>query len=185
MTGSLDMGGKQIKNLGSSNNNTSAITVGDVKANYLNLNGTKSMTGQLNMGNEAIKSVLTVDINPSDNNTLNYAATNKSIKDVQKDMQNKYFQLSGGSMTGNINMNNHSIVNLKEPEDYQATYATNVKFVVNAIVDNNTMLSTLMDTKIEESEERSIEAVQQENVFKKFDTDDLFKEDDDDLHKVG
>ena len=31
-------------------------------------------------------------------------------------------------MEDNIDMANHSIVNLKEPEDHQATYAANVKF---------------------------------------------------------
>ena len=89
------------------------------------------------------------------------------------------------AMEDNIDMANHSIVNLKEPEDHQATYAANVKFVANAIVDNNTTLQTQIDSKIEASEERSIEAVQQENVFEKDMVDDLFKLDDIDIHKVG
>ena len=43
----------------------------------------------------------------------------------------------------------------------------------------------LINDKIKKSEEGSIEVVQQENVFKKVMDDDEFKEDDDDLHKVG
>ena len=85
----------------------------------------------------------------------------------------------------NLNMNNHSIVNLKEPENHQATYAANVKFVANAIVDNNTTLQTEIGSKIKASEERSIRAVQQENVFEKVMVDDLFKLDDTDIHKVA
>ena len=58
-------------------------------------------------------------------------------------------------------------------------YAANVKFVADAIVDNNTILETQIDTEIRESEIRSIKAIQQENIFKKVMTDNLFKENDD------
>ena len=73
----------------------------------------------------------------------------------------------------------------KKPEDHQATYAANVKFVADAIVDNNTILETQIDTKIEASETNTIEPTNRENVFKKVMDDDEFKEDDDDLHKIG
>ena len=98
-----------------------------------------------------------------------------------------YFPLLGDkAMQGNLNMANHSIVNLKEPEDHQATYAANVKFVANATVDNNTALETLIDTKIEASETLAIKSIDRENVFKKvMDDDDEFKEDDSDIHKSG
>ena len=56
-----------------------------------------------------------------------------------------------------------------------------VKFVADAIVDNN----TLIDTKIRASETLAIESIDRENVFKKVMDDDEFKEDDDDIHKVG
>ena len=84
-------------------------------------------------------------------------------------------------MNGNLNMGQHSITNLKEPEAHQATYAANVKFVADAIVDNN----TLIDTKIEPSETRAIESIDRENVFKKVMDDDEFKEDDSDIHNNG
>ena len=103
-------------------------------------------------------------------------------------------------MNGNLDMGQHSITNLKDPEAHQATYAANVKFVADAIVDNNTIIETLIDTKIdasekltialidtkiEASETRAIESIDRENVFKKVMDDDEFKEDDDDIHKVG
>ena len=59
-------------------------------------------------------------------------------------------------MESNIDMAQHSIINLKKPEDHQATYAANVKCFADAIVDNNTILETLIDTKIEASETRAI-----------------------------
>ena len=85
------------------------------------------------------------------------------------------------AMESNIDMAQNSITNLKDPEAHQATYAANVKFVANAIVNNN----TLIDTKIKESETRAIESIDGENVFKKVMDDDEFKEDDDDIHKSG
>ena len=66
------------------------------------------------------------------------------------------------SMESKINMDQRSIINLKKREDHQATYAANVKFVADAIVDNN----TLIDTKIKESETRAIESIDRENVLK-------------------
>ena len=58
-------------------------------------------------------------------------------------------------------------------------------FVVNFVNGNNVTINGIIDKKIQESEERSIEAVQQENVFEKFMLDDLFKLDDTDIHKVA
>ena len=76
----------------------------------------------------------------------------------------KKLPLDGSSaMNGNLDMGQHSITNLKDPEAHQATYAANVKFVADAIVDNN----TLIDTKIKASETRAIESIDRENVFKK------------------
>ena len=63
-------------------------------------------------------------------------------------------------MESNIDMAQHSIINLKKPEDHQATYAANVKFVANATVDNNTVLQTQIVRRITESFDI-------ENVFKK------------------
>ena len=71
-------------------------------------------------------------------------------------------------MGGNLKMEDHRIIHLADPVNIQD--AANKKYV---------------DNKIKESEEGSIEVVQQENVFKKVMDDDEFKEDDSDIHKVG
>ena len=86
-------------------------------------------------------------------------------------------------MGGNLSMtdssgNKHSIVGLKDPQPSDSSYAASVNYV------NNTV-NGIIDKKIQESEERSIIAVQQENVFEKVMVDDLFILDDDDIKKVA
>ena len=81
-------------------------------------------------------------------------------------------------MEDDIDMANHSIINLKDPQPSDGSYAASVNFV------NNTV-NGIIDKKIQESEERSIRAVQQENVFEKVMVDDLFILDDDDIKKVA
>ena len=83
------------------------------------------------------------------------------------------------AMTGALNMNNNEIKNLKYPQPSDASYAASVDFVNNTIGGNNLVINNIIEKKIQESEERSIQSVQQENVFKKVMTDNLFKEDDD------
>ena len=89
------------------------------------------------------------------------------------------------AMNGNLDMANNSIINLKDPQPSDASHAASVKFV-NTIVNNSeSSMINIINNKIKESEEKSIEVVQQENVFKKVMDDDEFKEDDSDIHKVG
>ena len=83
------------------------------------------------------------------------------------------------AMTGALDMNNNEIKNLKYPQPSDASYAASVDYVNNTIAGNNTVISNIIDTRLRESEEKSIQSVQQENVFKKVMTDNLFKEDDD------
>ena len=196
MTGNLDMGDHTITEIRSSSVDNAALTVGGAKATYLPLLGDRSMQDNLNMGGHA-----TINIKPFVEDDSSGAASDAQKNEV---INFDYFHAERGelkslinkvssdalnrkdpdAMKDNIDMANHSIVNLKEPEDHQATYAANVKFVANAIVDNNTTLQTEIDSKIEASEERSIQAVQQENVFEKVMVDDLFKLDGTDIHKV-
>ena len=197
MTGNLDMGDHAIIGIRSSSVDNAALTVGGAKATYLPLLGDRSMQDNLNMGGHAI-----INIKPFVEDDSSGAASDAQKNEV---INFGYFHTERGelkslinsvssnalnrknpdAMKDNIDMANHSIINLKEPEDHQATYAANVKFVANTIVDNNTTLQTEIDSKIKASEERSIRAVQQENVFEKIMVDDLFKLDDIDIHKVA
>ena len=88
-------------------------------------------------------------------------------------------------MQDSIDMANHSIINLKDPQVGDNTYAATVNFVHKTINDSNSVISALIDKKIKESETSSIDLVDQENVFKRVMDNDEFKEDDDDIHKVG
>ena len=86
---------------------------------------------------------------------------------------------------GVINMNNGNIINLKDPQPSDINNAASVNFVNNTINNSNVIINGVIDKKIQESEERSIQAVQQENVFKKVMTDSLFILEDDDIHQVA
>ena len=82
------------------------------------------------------------------------------------------------AMTGALDMNNNEIKNVKYPQPSDASHAASVDFVNNTIGGNNAVINNIIDVKLRESEERSIQSVQQENVFKKVMTDNLFKYDD-------
>ena len=56
---------------------------------------------------------------------------------------------------------------------------------IKEMMRSNFIITDTINNKIKESEEKSIQAVNQENVFKKVMDDDEFKEDDDDIHKIG
>ena len=149
--------------------------------NVLKLDGSKAMQGDLYMNNNRIlnagKLVMVAnnnsEINMNDNKIKNVGdpfaakdACNKRYVDV---VGSNYLQKDGtSSMGGNLKMQDHRIIYLADPVNIQD--AANKKYV---------------DNKIKESEEGSIEVVQQENVFKKVMDDDEFKEDDNDIHKVG
>ena len=115
-----------------------------------------------------------------DNDTLvSKAFVNAEIAKLPKP-DTDVLKLDGSkAMTGDLNMNNNEIKNLKDPQPSDASYAASVNFVNNTIVGNNTVISNIIDRRLQESEERSIQSVQQENIFKKVMTDNLFKEDDD------
>ena len=88
-------------------------------------------------------------------------------------------------MEDDIDMANHSIINLKDPQPSDVSHAASVNFVMTGINHSNTIMDGIIDSKIKECERLSIESNDIENVFKKVMDDDLFKEDDDDIHKVG
>ena len=138
----------------------------------LPLNGSRAMQGNLNMGDHTITGILS---SAADNAALTVGGAKAT-----------FFPLHGNrSMQGNLNMANHSIINLKDPQPSDSSYAASVNFVNNTVNGSNVIINGIINKKIQESEERSIEAVQQENVFEKVTVDDLFILDDDDIHKVA
>ena len=192
MTGALDMGYNAIIGICSSAVDNAALTVGGAKATYLSLLGNRSMQGILNMGGHAITNIkpfVEDDSKDQKNEVINFNYFHTQRGELKRLINETAYEALNRKdpdpMQDDINMANHSIINLKDPQAGDNTYAATVNFVHKTINDSNTVISTLIDTKIKESETRSIESIDRENVFKKVMNDDEFKEDDDDLHKVG
>ena len=163
----------------------------------LKLDGSKAMTGALDMGGYGIK-----NIKPFVENDSSQAAFDAQKNDV---INFGYFHTERGElkrlinevgyvalnrndpdpMEDDIDMANHSIINLKDPKASDVSHAASVNFVNQSVNYANTLIDSIIDKKIQESETRNIELIDTENVFKKVMDDDLFKEDDDDIHKVG
>ena len=155
-----------------------------VDDNFLNLDGSKSMTGNLNTDGNYIDGLPELVEDGTSDETL-AKIKGRAIDFGYFKKQRDYLLPKDGSepMGGNLNMTDsrgtkHSIVGLKDPQPSDSSYAASVNYVNNSV-------NGIIDTKIQESEERSIEAVQQENVFEKVMVDDLFILDDDDIHKVA
>ena len=84
-----------------------------------------------------------------------------------------------------IDMGNNFITNVKDPLPSNSHNAVTVNFVNKTVSDNNATISALIDSKINEVEDLNIKSAKQENVFSFIMDDDLFKEDDSDITKVG
>ena len=169
---------KHISGISSYNTNlitslqTTKVDQKYVDDNFLNLNGSRTMQDNLNMGDHSITGIRS---SSADNAALTVGGAKAT-----------FFPLHGNrSMQGNLNMANHSIINLKDPQPSDSGYAASVNFVNNTVNGSNVIINGIIDKKIRESEERSIRAVQQENVFEKVMVDDLFILKDDDIHKVA
>ena len=197
MTGSLQMGDNPITGIRSSSADDAALTVGGVKSTYLPLTGDRGMQGNLDMGGNAI-----INIKPFVEDDSSPAAQNAQLNDF---INFGYFHQQRGQLKREINdvaaaalnrknpdpmeddidMANHSIINLKDPKSSDSFHASNVNYVNRTITDNNAVINTLIEDKISESEALNIKANRQDNEFSFVMDDDLFKEDDDDITKAG
>ena len=191
------MGGNPIKGIRSSSKDNSALTVGSAKSTYFPISGGRAMQGRIDMdGNPIINIKPFVEDDSSQhaldalkNHVFNFdyfqtqrGKLEESIKEVSANALNRK---NPDPMESNIDMDNHDIVNLRDPQAHDGSHAATVNFVNTTINDSNAVINALIDSKIEESEEASIRAVQRENVFEPVMENDLFKEDDSDIHKVG
>ena len=162
-----------------------------VDDNFLNLDGSKSMTGNLNTDGNYIDGLPELVEDDTSDETL-AKIKGRAIDFGYFKKQRDYLLPKDGSepMGGNLSMTDsrgtkHSITGLKDPQPSDSSYAASVNFVNNTVNGSNVIINGIIDKKIQESEERSIQAVQQENVFEKVMVDDLFILDDDDIHKVA
>ena len=128
--GDHDMVNKKLRNVGAPSDNTDAATKKYVDDNssssdtsdLLKLDGTRKMTGNLDMNNNRIYNLLTPD-GPKQPTPL-------AFTDL------KYLHVTGtNSMSNNLNMNNKSIIHLKDPTNI--TDGANKRYVDNTLLLNN------------------------------------------------
>ena len=179
MTGSLNMNDHPVIGIRSSAVDDAALTVGGAKATYFPLLGNRSMQGNLNMGGFAITNIKPFVEDDSSqaasdaqkNQVINFGYFHtergylkRLINEVGYDALNRK---NPDPMEDNIDMANHSITNLKEPQPSDVSHAASVNYVTGAIVNNNFIIIGTINDKIKELEEKTIQAVNQENVFEK------------------
>ena len=138
MTGNLDMGNQQITNLGANIQNTyDVVNLGFCDTKYLQ----KVSNSDLDMDNHKIKDMA----QPTDDNdasTKAYVDTEiAKIPSVGSDLS-VYLKKDGSvAMTGNLDMNNQYIQNIKTPKANESDKSANVGFVVKEINDTNANLT--------------------------------------------
>ena len=142
MTGNLKMGNHKITGLRVPTVSSDATTkkyVDDHIANaspdlsdYLEKDGTVTMTGNLNMGNKKIINLATPTTNTD-------AATKKYVDDKPSGGSGDFKKDGSVAMTGNLNMGAKRIVSLTTP--INSTDATNVSWVKNQIQHFNVLSS--------------------------------------------
>ena len=194
MTGNLQMGDHTITGIRSSSGDDAALTNGGAKSLYLPLSGNKGMEGILNMSNNAIRYLKMPPNDPSSGNppddcALNFKYFHSQRGDLERQINavgSKAFSIDGSDpMGGKIDMNVFDIINLPTAAANESSYAANVNYVNKTVSDNNATISSLIDSKVAEVEALNIKASKRENVFSFVMDDDLFKEDDNDITKVG
>ena len=138
MTGDLNMGNQQITNLGYNIQNSSdVVNLGFCDTKYLQ----KVSNSDLNMDNHRIKDMA----QPVDNNDASTKAYVDNeiakIPSVGSDLS-VYLKKDGSvAMTGNLDMNNQYIQNIKTPKANESDKSANVGFVVKEINDSNANLT--------------------------------------------
>ena len=192
MTGNLDMGMKKILNVDTLNDYTNNSEKDrDLKSavnkEYLNTHFLKIMGKgdyDFNLGGQIIKNCEPYyDGLFDDNSLVSKAFVDAEIKKIPGVATNVLKLDGSNAMTGALDMGNHSIINLKDPT--AQSHGANKKYVDGVILTSNFSIISSINEKIKQLEEKSIHTVNKENVFKKMMDDDEFKEDDDDIDKVG
>ena len=194
MTGNLQMGDHTITGIRSSSQDNAALTVGASKSLYLPISGIRGIQGNLDMAGQSIINLRPfVEIDSAqpaqDNEVINFGYFHtqrgdlkRLINEVAYDALNRK---NPDPMQDPIDMGNNFITNVKDPLSSNSHYAATVNFVNKTVSDNNATISASIDSKINEVEDLNIKSAKQENVFSFIMDDDLFKEDDSDITKVG
>ena len=157
----IDMNNSEIKKIGGIEMNDDNDSEIDMKNNKITDVGGIVMynddDSQINMNGNKI---INLDTPSGDNHAANKKYVDDKISEIPAGDTSGLLPLDGSkAMTGDLNINNNEIKNLKDPKPSDSNHAASVNFVNKTISDNNVVLDTLIDTKIEASEEASIRAV--------------------------
>ena len=144
------------------------------------------MQGNLNMSGFAIK-----NIKPFVEDDSSQAASDAQKNEVinfgyfhteRGELKRSINDVSSGAlsiknpdpMESNIDMAQHSIINLKDPKPSDASYAANVNFVQDTINDLNNIMNNIIDSKIKESERLLTESNENGRGYLQMDTRNEF-----------
>ena len=134
MKGDIDMGGNVISNLDPGSDEKNAATLGYVilqSIKHLQLDGTRAMSANLNMGSNEIRALA----NPT---------TNRSAVTLEYLTEAMNRPVSGLDIAGDIDMKNHEIKNLSDPTTDES--AVNKKWVTNHVSGSSLTSSGFMMT---------------------------------------
>ena len=145
--------------------------INNVAAEALDLKGEKAMQCDLKMNKNDIKDIKNLEVNG------NITAGGTLIVSGQSSFN------SAMNISGNLDLVEYKLIRLGDST--KNTDAVNKGQLVKAVSDSESTTRASIETKIEELEKASIRAAQSENVFLRVMDNDLFKEDDDGISKVG
>ena len=186
---------------------TSKVEKPYVDDNFLNLDGSKSMKGNLNTDGNYIDGLPELVEDGTSDETL-AKIKGRAIDFGYFKKQRDYLLPKDGSdaMKGSLNMNNNSIISCgrlvmvadgNSPINMNNSYiygllnplqdgdAANKAYVDTRVNYVNNTVNGIIDKKIKDSEAASIESTIKENVFEKVMNDNLFKEDDDGIKLIS
>ena len=197
MTGTLNLGGQRVVNIKGFVEDDSSQAASDAqKYDVVNWGKIHEIRGDLKREINAVEYEALNRINPDpmedDIDMANHKIINLADPTNNQDVTHKKYvddrikSIPGGDtsdllkldgsrvMTGNLQMGDNFITGLKDPNPSDSDYAASVNFVNKTI-----------DSKIAEVDYLNIKASKQENVFSFVMDDDMFKEDDSDITKIG
>ena len=137
----LDMDNHKIKDMAQPTDDNDAVNKHYVDHNFLNRLTPNALGGELDMRGYKII-VLGNPSNPNDASTKAYVDTEiAKIPSVGSDLS-VYLKKDGSvAMTGNLDMNNQYVQNIKTPKANETDKSANVGFVVKEINDSNANLT--------------------------------------------
>ena len=193
MTGNLDMGHHTITGIKSSAADNAALTVGGAKATYLPLSGNRAIQGNLDMSGYSIKNLKPFIEDDSSQaasdaqkyDVVNWGKIHEIRATIERNMNAVAYQALNRNdpdpMEDPINMGNHFITNIKDPNPSDSNYAATVNYVNKTIDDKLKYSIQSSDTS------NAFQYVMDDPAGQFYDEDDIkgIKKTNKDYHKIN